>query len=387
MDLRQTLLGFIADIGRMIVSTASVNESTWVFGAWNGQLYSDNARYMFEYVLREHKEIDAVWITRNDEVYKELQSRGLPVQKRFSLEGIKTIAKAGVAYETEGAQDISPFMNKKTTVIQMWHGGVSPKRFRWKGFNSGRMGEHRRKSYWMTSSQQNSELLKEEFGLADDHLIITGYPRNDVFVDSSRDNQVIDILEHRVANSKKIIYMPTHRRFGADGGAFSVDEMFSIDKMLVENNMVMLYKPHFHELKNFLSVEDQFSNIVLAKDQLIYGDVYSYIGGFDLLISDYSSIMYDFLCAKKPVIMFPYDYDAYQASEAGVYDFYQQYPVGPICYCWDDVIREAVTLLHNDSEWTRKEEEARKIFHPFDDGKNCERVFNATMKLLEEKGK
>ena len=387
MGLRRIILDCIATVGRMLVSTVSVNKSIWIFGAWKGQLYSDNARYMFEYVLREHKEIEAVWITRNDDVYRKLKAEGVSVYKRFSLQGICTIAKAGVAFETEGEQDISPFMNKKTLIVEMWHGGVSPKRFRWKGFNAGHMGEHRRKSYWMTSSKQNSELLQEEFGLQDDHLIITGYPRNDIFFSNHKANRVIQILEERNPGARKIIYMPTHRSFGSKGSAFTADEMLSIDKKLADANIVMLYKPHFHELKNFLNIEDQFTHIVFAKDQELYGDVYSYIWGFDALISDYSSIMYDFLCAKKPIVMFPFDYESYQASEAGVYSFYEEYPLGPVCYTWSEVVEELERILANDRDWAEKGEIARKYFHPFDDGKNCERVFNATMKLLEEKGK
>lgn len=387
MNLRQIVIDLITEIGGSIISTINVKKSTWIFGAWKGQLYSDNSKYLFEYVLREHREINAVWITRNDDVYKKLQSEGLPVQKRFSLKGLMTIAKAGVAFETEGNQDISPFMNKNTTVVQMWHGGVSPKRFRWEGFNSGRMGEHRRKSYWITSSKQNSELLKEEFGLFDDHLIITGYPRNDVFTKMNESNQIIDLLEERAPGTKKIIYMPTHRGFGNKGGSFSIEELLVLDKQLCEANMIMLFKPHFHELKNYLCFEERFSHIVFAKDQQLFGDVYSYIGGFDALVSDYSSIMYDYLCTKKPIIMFPFDYDAYQASEAGVYDFYLQNPVGPICYTWSEVIKALKQQFADGQEWMKNGEKARKLFHPYDDGKNCERVFKETMALLEKKGR
>ena len=356
-----------------------------MFGAWRGQLYSDNAKAFFEYVLQVHPEIHAVWITRNKKIYEELKGKCLPVQMRFSLRGILAIAQAGVAFETEGDQDISPLMNKKTIVFQLWHGAITPKRANWKGFNE--QAERKKTNYWIASSDIGVYVLKELFDISDNHTIITGFPRNDIFSAPHKKSDVIVELETLYPNSKKIIYMPTHRNFGTEGRFFSEEEMISVDSALRENNIVMLIKPHFHELKNYKSMENKFSNIVIAKDQEKYSDVYSYLCDFDLLISDYSSIIYDFLSAKKPIVLFTFDIEHYRSSDAGLFEFYEEMPVGPFCNTWEDVVSNVVTMLHDNSQWRDILEERRKVFHPFDDGKNCERVYNATIKLLEKKDK
>ena len=382
MELRRKMLGLIARVGKQFCSLFNTDDKIWVFGAWKGQLYSDNSKYLFQYILENHPEIHPIWITRNNKVLFELRKNGLPVQKRFSLNGFYSIVKAGFAFETEGDQDISPFMNKKTKVIQLWH-GVAPKKANWNGFNQD--GDRRRTNYWMASSEQNKGTLQELFGMSSNHIYVTGYPRNDTFVKPHVQHPVIQELNQKYSNYKKVIYMPTHRNFGSEGMAFSKETMFALDKKLRERDIVMVYKPHFHELQNYLDIENEFTNIVLAKDQEKYQDVYGYICDFDLLISDYSSIIYDFLCAKKPIVLFPYDLEHFRTSDAGLFDYYEGYPAGPFCFDWDQVVEQMMKLLDNDHEWEEKRETCRRLFHPFDDGNNCERVYEAAVSLVGKK--
>ena len=92
------------------------------------------------------------------------------------------------------------------------------------------------------------------------------------------------------------------------------------------------------------------------------------------MISDYSSVAYDFLCAKRPIVLFPYDIEHFRKADAGLFDYYEEIPAGPFCYTWDEVLENVSALLEKDS-WEEKREFCRKTFHPFDDGKNSERVY------------
>lgn len=103
--------------------------------------------------------------------------------------------------------------------------------------------------------------------------------------------------------------------------------------------------------------------------------MYSYINAFDLLICDYSSIEYDFLCTKKPIVLFPYDIDTFRISD-GLFDYFENVPCGPFCYNWNEVMGACTELLQKDT-WFEKREKCRLLFHPFDDGKNRERIFDA----------
>lgn len=376
------MLEVIKQIIRTLISLFPVNNKIWIFGAWRGQLFADNSKFMFEYVNEIDPQIESVWITKNKKTVQYVRGLGYKVYTSFSLWGIWTIARAGICFQTEGDQDISPFMNKKTKVIQLWH-GVAPKKANWNFFNS--KADRKKSSFWMASSDQNKVILQELFGMPENNVYVTGYPRNDCFTMSQEKSSVIAELDEQFPNCKKVIYMPTHRNFGTEGTAFSEIELLELDKKLRISKIVLVFKPHFHELKNYIHLEDRFTNIVLAKDVEKYQDVYSYINGFDALISDYSSIIYDFLCSKKPIILFPYDLEHFRNLDAGLFDYFEGVPAGPFCYTWDQVVEQTVLLLSADHEWNEKREKCRLMFHPNDDGKNRERVYKTVLKIQKER--
>ena len=109
--------------------------------------------------------------------------------------------------------------------------------------------------------------------------------------------------------------------------------------------------------------------------------MYTYLHYFDLLISDYSSVLTDFMCTGKPVVLFPYDIEDYTNGDAGLNDYFWEIPGGPLCYTWDEVLEQSSALLENDT-WKEERERCRVQYHYYNDGKNCERVYNMTLKIL-----
>lgn len=384
--MKNKIKGLINKLVKLISYLVPKSKKIWVFGAWQGKQFSDNSKYMFEYVNSNHKEIKAIWITKSDEVVARVRSLGYKCYKAGSLKGMWYVMRAKVAFETEGNRDIAYYLNsKRTRVIQLWH-GVAPKAMNWNKDTSvmtraeKRVFNMHRESYWMTSSEQNSRTMHDLLDCIPEKMFATGYPRNDIFVNVKEPSELKKELDSLYPDCKKIIYMPTHRNFGTEGAGFSEEDMLTLDKVMRENKIVMIFKPHFHELKNYAHLEESFTNIILAKDSK-YSDVYSYIMDMDLLISDYSSIIYDFTCAKKPIVLFPYDLEKFRHTDAGLFPYFEEIPAGPFCYTWKEVSDKVVELLNEDT-WEEKREACRMMFHPFDDGKNCERVYNTVVNKI-----
>lgn len=377
-SIKESLVKIVYNLSGLIPK----RKNLWLFGAWEGKIYADNSKYMFEYVNNNEKNIRAIWLTRNKSVILELKKKGLECYHMFSPKGIWLSLRAEAAFETEGNWDVSPFVNReKSKVIQLWH-GIAGKAAKWKDENGKPMyNEASRKImssfYWMATSEKYIDVFTKISGTPREQFFITGYPRNDTFVSKPYNIYIMEMINSH-PNSKWIIYMPTHRNFGKE--TISLDDFLWVDKKLKENNIYMVYKPHFHELKNVLSYENQFTNIVLAKDQDKYADVYSYVHYFDLLISDYSSIAYDFLCADKPIVLFTYDLEHYRTSDAGLWDFFEEVPAGPFTFTWEETIQNVLSLLKEDT-WKEKRNICRKMFHPFDDGKNCVRVYETVKEI------
>lgn len=362
------------------------DKKLWLFGAWQGRTYSDNSKQIFEYINDNDKSICCVWLSSNQDVIQSIREKGYNAVLINSWKAKWLLLRASVVFETEGNRDVGGHILCRTNIVQLWH-GVAPKRMDWSSrttcFQKWYMKhfiDNHQTSRWMVSSEHNKMTMQSLFGLADENIFITGYPRNDIFSNVTEISDVRKDLDELYPNCKKVIYMPTHRNFGTSGAEFSEKDMLELDEKLRYNNIVMVFKPHFHELKNYLHLESSFTNIVLAKDSK-YSDVYSYIKDFDLLISDYSSIIYDFTCSKKPIVLFPYDLEKFKNTDAGLFDYFETIPAGPFCYTWDEVVNNVVDLLTNDS-WKEKREICRLTFHPFDDGKNCERVYNAVVNKI-----
>lgn len=362
----------------------------WLFGAWHGELYADNTKYLFEYVNRSMPRIKAVWMTNNRAVCRQVRRLGYRACMQNSLRGMWYALHAKVAFETEGDRDVAMFPNRKRMLmIQCWH-GMGTKAMRWKSEGIAAMKEtqhHRLASYhWMATSQLYIDTFTDLLDLPADIFTITGYPRNDTFVTKPR-SEHMERLRAAHPDEKFIIYMPTHRNFGRDGNdTVNLSNLRLVDEQLRAHHIIMVYKPHIHELQNFLAYEESFTNIILAKEPEIWGDVYAYLHDFDLLISDYSSVLSDFMCSGKPVIVFAYDIDHYIKDDAGLNEYFWTLQGGPLCRTWDELIDAAVSQLACDT-WKDERERCRIQYHLYNDGKNCERVCETVMQLLAENKK
>ncbi len=380
----------IVKIMWMICRIMPKRKNLWVFGAWNGKLYADNSKSMFEYVNREHPEIKAVWLTKDKSVETQVRALGYRCYHCFSLKGIWATLRAGVAFETEGELDLSRFLPYNgTRIIQLWH-GMGSKAMKWKStdgvvaIEEQKVRERYSAYHWVSTSELYTNTISSLLGVPKERFVITGYPRNDALLEAPH-HPHMDALREKYEGCRFLIYMPTHRNFGAQGNQIINPEAFArLDAMLREKKLVLVFKPHIHELKNLLSYESNFTNIILAKEQELWADVYSYLHCFDLLISDYSSVLTDFMCTGKPVVLFPYDIDDYINGDAGLNDYFWEIPGGPMCYTWDEVIETSEALLREDS-WKQERERCRVCYHLHNDGKNCERVYDMAMDIVKNK--
>ncbi len=367
---------------KWILRFIPVKKNLWVYGCWNGKIYADNPKYMFEYMNETHPEITNVWITRSKDVCTKIKNDGYRCYLSRSLKGVWLCVCAEVAFVTITEEaDISPYLDyKKTKVIQLWH-GFGAKQMKW-DFGGGstikNQGQRNNEYYWMSSSDYCTEVLSGNVGIGTERFYITGFPRNDTFIYKPR-NEYIERIHEKYPDHKLVIYMPTHRNFGKT--TTTPDNLQFIDSKLKEMKVVLVYKPHLHELDNSGELEDNFTNIILATDSSIWSDVYSYIHYFDALISDYSSISYDFLCSGKPIVQFVYDIDDYKQNDGGLLDFFWEIPIGPFTYTWEDTLISLKRMLYEEDEWVERRRNALKHFFYYNDGNNRKRVYDKVIEI------
>ena len=361
------------------------DKNIWVFGAWKGSSYNDNSKYLFEYVLNNCPDIKAYWVTKNKNVFEKLQSENKPVVFFPSKEAKKIIRTAKYHFLTEGPKDIGHYPVGGATVIMLWH-GCGPKMANWwKGF--GRFKKaiiniesgNRNKYYWTSSSPFCVESFSCCLGLKKDRIFNGGFPRCDAAFNRKPDSYVNEL---RKEYEKIIVYMPTHRNWGEDfNSGFFEKGLSFFDKWLVSKNYFCLFKIHPNEIRLINNLSLNLKNIHVVKESEIeFSDPYEYVFDFDCLISDYSSVLYDYLCVNKPIILFPYDLKHFSEKDGGISDVYFSHQVGPIVYDWESLVIETEKLLYND-EWKEKRTDNHSFLNKENDGTSCRKVVNFVRKL------
>lgn len=284
----------------------------WVFGNVFG--YKDNAKYLYEYVKSEHKDINAVWIRKNKsggEGYYYLSLKGLYYQYRASK-----------AFLTTGMNDFARFALANKMKIQLWHGIPVKKilldsnemlpfkesnKFANCIFKAVLRRQLDRYNYIISANEHNKECLAKAFGVCQSKILDLGLPRHDIIIENVQSDDVF-----------RIIYAPTWQ-------SSSVNAEKIISNVL-SDDFINFCK--MNEIELWVSIHPLNTDIKKHYELLdginVFsgGDINISLGEYSILITDYSSIALDFSILNRPVIFCCEDRVKYKA-ERGIYDYFE----------------------------------------------------------------
>ena len=322
----------------------------WTFGAWDGLRYSDNSRAMYEYVLANCPHIKAFWMTNSKEVYHRLEKEQKPVALINTPEGKKIQRESGFFFATKGQEDGAYRYMNGILYINLWHGmplkqiGRDELLFERKEtwFKRLKTAIRRVLVPWeflegptISNAPFFTPFLQSAFLLPEDSVWEVGSPRNDYLV-SSYQEKLIQQLDTQFHHPVKVLYMPTHR--DSQHGVFNPFSKAGFDAetfqhVLEKGNILFLYKGHFYDS----SVKDTLSSPrirTIADDD--YDNLYTFLKDIDILVTDYSSVYFDFLHVRKPIILFPFDEADYVAHSRPFYFDYSLMEAKRV-YTWTEL--------------------------------------------------
>lgn len=385
----------LKSICRFISKLVPKKKNLWLFGCWDGHLYADNSKYMYEYIQENCPEVKCVWISKERSIVSMLKKQGKRVKSARSISGIWSLMRAEVFFETSGFNDLSYFIVEKVTEIQLWHGmgfknvgKNDPQSHRDADLEKFQKNTTYHLAHWMVASEEAKQKYADSFDVPIEKFYITGQPKDDKFIDLQDDSLFKELLKnHQNANTKVAFYLPTHRNFGRkdDKSMLSLDLLIKVNESLKKMNVVMLYKPHYNDIKHFESFNVSLSNILFLLDFEKYGDIYTILPFCDMMISDYSGIIFGYLNANKPIILFPYDYDTYVNGDMGFCYDYKEVAAGPICMTWEEVLKKIEEILQVGDKYQEKRQVLKARFCLYSDGKNRERVVKKVKNILGKK--
>jgi|TARA_Y100000310_G_scaffold84450_1_gene81286 CDP-glycerol glycerophosphotransferase (TagB/SpsB family) len=370
-----------------------------IFGSKHGSSYSDNSRYLYEWINSNRPEINCIWLTRNEEIIKMLESRGLSCLNMFSLRGRIALKRATVGVISHSLRDIAPNPSdvpESIKLLQLFHGQcVKAVRFGMnEGFENNDQANERRLeaklvSYAISTSDFMSDIWEKCMGFGRNKHVTTGYPRNDCLINVPEMHA--DLWNNSMNGNdydNVILYAPTYRpgKKATEFFPFTDFDVVLLLEILNSTRSNLLLRPHltdlnrYNRLREFLEGLATNERIHLAThDQFV--DVNTILPFIDVLITDYSSMYHDFLLLDRPMIFVPYDYSHYKKRSGFLYDYFENLP-GPYVTDFDEFCKELRKTLNDSSYYVEKRVMLKNKIHEYTDSNSCVRVSNLVEDLL-----
>ena len=350
-------------------------------GNGDGQ-FRDNVKYLYLHLLRTAPtDIEYYFLTENRSTHRQLQQNKLPVLFFPRPVTLWKMLRASVVVADNFAwiKRTKYHFLMRAFKVQLWH-GCSIKRLELDDplltpapkSAVGRVlytaaGRFPTYDLFLSTSEANTEnIFKHAFRYR--QIIESGYPRNDVFfrkpdpydlmgADTAIIEQVNDLKER---GYKVVLYAPTYRDTG-NGDDFLQNaalNMAALNRFATERRIVFVIKVHPNR-----RFDADFDSMPLLLLYNTTADVYPFLSHVDLLLTDYSSIFFDFLHFDRPIVFFPYDYEKYIRQDRKLKYDYNWITPGPKCGSQQEVERAIASGLSHFEEdpFRQKRKEIREM--------------------------
>ena len=365
-----------------------------IIGARYGKFYDWGPMYLFEHILanRDKHGYEVYWVARTNELYEELKAQGKPVLKLYRPADVWKVLRARVAVYSTSPGDIDLHLIAGATQINTYHGipirKVAHDYLNWRSTkiptSQGR-AIHKvlmtvyhffrvedKGDYIITSSEAMNDIWHSQYAHKRERYRILGLPRNDgLFIDE-------DLQIKRNPDERIICYLPTRR--GEPGLTnHTIADLFTrynfdadaMDSMLEKHNARLLLKCHHRQLGN-----DSLAKVVADSKRTFFyegQDVIPVLRESDILITDYSSVVWHYLLLNRPVVFACFDLEEY-GEEMGFTLDYREFMPGPLCSDWASVTHHLEALLEGKDTWIEQRAECTRTVHKYTDSNNCERL-------------
>jgi CDP-glycerol glycerophosphotransferase (TagB/SpsB family) len=367
------------------------NKRNWVFGSGTGMNFSDNAKYLFLY-CSSLNEINCYWITKNKVLVENIRNDGLKAYYKYSIMGLWLSISSKVYIYDSRTGCINHFTSAGAYKVSLWHGSplktidrdITVKN------NAFYIGNHTwgLKRYlvriimpeWFVVADlmiATSDKVKGYFNSAfgSKKIEVTGYPRNDIISNPNLYRKYLMFEQniiHSLSTKKTILYAPTFR----DTDRFERETPIvweRLNNLLKKNDTTFLIKLHRHDYS--MIIKENYSHIRVLDNE---SDMYPLFSKVDLLITDYSSIFFDFLLTDKPVLFYPYDIEDYLTMDRSMYDEYETVTPGHKAYNFQGFY-EKIELFFKEPNALKQSSldynVIRKMYNKYNDSDSAKRTY------------
>ena len=373
-----------------------VDDKTIFFESFGGASASCSHKAIYNYLIenRDYKDYKFIWAFKNpkkDHLIK--RNKNLTIVKSKSKDYYKYLSKSKY-WIVNSLLDLSVIKKKNQIYVQCWH-GTPLKKLRCDITVTGSVLNTKEEvikrnnldvakiDYFISPSKYSTEKFTSAFNLKklnkENIIIEKGYPRNDKLINYTQ-NDINDIKEklNIKTNKKIILYAPTFRDDEHKSGlGYTYKLNIDFDKLKKElgKDYVILFRAHYFIANSFDF--NKYKDFVYNVSD--YDDINDLYIISDLLITDYSSVFFDYAILKRPILFYMYDYKNYKTKLRDFYLDLKELP-GPIIEKQEDLVKDIKQIDKVFNKYKEYYQTFNKKFNPYEDGKSSIRVVKEIIK-------
>jgi CDP-glycerol glycerophosphotransferase len=362
------------------------------FQTFSGRGYSDTPKAVYEFMLQspEYADFKFVWSFKEPEKYSFLEENERTQLVKFRTRADnKALRKAGY-WITNYRMLNHQYPRKNQVYVQCWH-GTPLKRLGYdikEGDNvMNSLPEVRQKyrsdakkfTYILSPSPFVSEKIASAWNLTKtgmtDKILEVGYPRNDRLVNTNDEEREALRKSLEVEGKKVILYAPTWRdnqHTSGEGYTYKTEVDFDKLRRDLGEDYIILFRAHYLVANSFDF--ERYEGFI--RDVSSYGDINDLYIASDVLVTDYSSVFFDYANLHKPMVFYMYDLEEYAGEIRGFYLSIDELP-GPIVRD-EDALVQAIKACE-DWKPDEKYEAFHRRYNPKDDGHAAERLVKSVI--------
>lgn len=348
-----------------------------LYDSYTGKQYSDSPRALHEELVRRGADVEHLWVVRDGQVDPP------PTAKPVRLRGAEWYeAMARSRYIITNAHLPEWFVRREgQVVVQTWHGtplkrighDIEDVQFANKRYLEKVAKEAPNWSYLVSPNAFSTPILRRAFRY-EGEIIETGYPRNDVLASPDRDVLAAQVRERLglPADKRVVLYAPTWRDDNYYGpGKYRLDLRLDLERAaeVLGEDHVLLIRRHPNVVD---TVPEGTSGFV--RDVSGYPDIAELFLAADVLMTDYSSLMFDYANTGRPILFFTYDLEHYRDELRGFYFDFEEEAPGPLLSTSDEVIEALRNIDEVAQAYAEPYARFTQRFCELDDGKAASRV-------------
>lgn len=368
----------------VVCSYLPVRKNLVVFESFSGKQYSCNPRAIYEHMEQQNLGLYMVWSV-NKSYTAHFEEANIPYIKRFSLRWFVLMARAQY-WVTNSRMPLWLPKPKHNIYVQTWHGtplkklamdmkevympGTTTEKYK-KNFQR----EVQNWDYLLSPNAYSTKIFQRAFQF-EKYVVEAGYPRNDFLYVNNNDKKIEELKKKNSlpVDKKIILYAPTWRddQFYTKG-RYKLD--LQLDLSLLQQNLgsdyIILLRMHYLVAEQF-DLEEYTGFVYDFSHHVDINELYLLT---DILITDYSSVFFDYANLKRPVIFYTYDIDLYRDKIRGFYFDLEKEAPGPVVSTTESVLEEIMKFARNGlGEFEKKYDTFYDNYCYLEDGSASKRV-------------